>query len=120
MVLVIVVFVGVFLVVSLIVGETVQLMLIVIMVGCVESDGWGGFTLVCVVEFQVLLERMLDVLLVDVLFGMKILKFVGIFDEFSVFVYEGKKVWVKGLLNLGELFDLLNVISIIQLVVICE
>ena len=113
-------FVGAFLVASLAAGQTVQPMPIVTTVGCVESDGRGGFTLTRAAEPQALSERMPDVPSADVLLGAKTLRLVGTLDEFGVSAYEGKKVWAKGLLNPGDPLDLLNVTSITQLAVACE
>ena len=113
-------FSGSLLVIGLIAVEAGQPMPIMMTVGCIESDGRGGFILTRAAEPQALSERMPAVPAADVPLGTKTLKLIGTLDEFGISSHEGKKVWAKGLLNAGDPLDLLNLTSITQLTAACD
>ena len=112
---------GVFLLVTgLTAGVTAQPMSIMMTVGCVESDGRGGFTLTRATDPEAFAVQLPEQPPADAPLGLETIKMVGTLDEFGVATHEGHKVWAKGLLNPGEPNDLLNLISITHLSPLCE
>ncbi len=99
---------------------TAQPMSIMMTVGCVESDGRGGFTLTRATDPEALAVQLPEQPPADAPLGMLTIRMVGTLDEFGVATHEGHKVWAKGLLNPGEPNDLLNLVSITHLSPSCE
>jgi hypothetical protein len=97
-----------------------QPMSIMMTVGCVESDGRGGFTLTRATEPEAMTDRLPEQPSADAPLGTVTLRMVGTLDEFGVASHEGHKVWAKGLLNPGEPNKLLNLTSITHLAPSCE
>ena len=97
-----------------------QTMPLMMTVGCVESDGRGGFTLTAATEPEAIADRMPEQPAADAPLGTSTIRMVGTLDEFGVANNEGHKVWAKGLLNPAEPNDLLNLTSITHLAPSCE
>ena len=97
-----------------------QPMSIMMTVGCVESDGRGGFTLTRSTDLEASTIQLPEQPPADAPLGSLTIKMVGTLDEFGVATHEGHKVWAKGLLNPGEPNDLLNLISLTHLSPSCE
>ncbi len=98
----------------------VQPMPMMTTVGCVEADGRGRFVLKRATEPTVIEERVPDEPDPDTPLGSQSIRLIGTLDEFGVGNHEGHKVWAKGLLNAGEPFRLLNLVSITHLSSLCE
>ncbi len=113
--------VGVFLLLAgLTAVATAQPMSIMMTVGCVESDGRGGFTLTSATDPKAIDDRLPEQPPSDAPLGRLTIRMVGTLDEFGVAKHEGHKVWAKGLLNPGEPVALLNLVSITHLAPSCE
>ena len=97
-----------------------QPMSIMMTVGCVESDGRGGFTLTRSTDPEASTIQLPEHPPADAPLGSLTITMVGTLEEFGVATHEGHKVWVKGLLNPGEPNDLLNLISLTHLSPSCE
>ncbi len=97
-----------------------QTLPVVMTVGCVETGGRGGFTLIRATEPTAIEERVPDQPPPDASLGNQTLTLVGTLDEFGVPAHVGHKVWAKGLLNPGEPVPLLNLTSITHLSPSCE
>ena len=110
----------VFLAAGALVGAATQPLSIMMTVGCVESDGRGGFTLTRSTDLEASTIQLPEQPPADAALGSLAIKMVGTLDEFGVATHEGHKVWAKGLLNPGEPNDLLNLISITHLSPSCE
>lgn len=101
-------------------GATAQPMSVMMTVGCVEGDGRGGFTLTRATDPEALADRLPEQPPADAPLGMLTIRLVGTLDEFGVGKHDGHKVWAKGLLNPGEPYDLLNLVSITHLAPSCD
>ena len=99
---------------------TAQPMSVMTTVGCVESDGRGGFTLTRATDPEAIAVQLPEQPPADAPLGVLTIRMVGTLDEFGVATHEGHKVWAKGLVNPGEPNDLLNLISITHLSPSCE
>jgi len=97
-----------------------QPMPIMMTVACVESDGFGGFTLTRATAPEAIADRLPEQPPAGALLGMLTIRMIGTLEEFGVAKHEGHKVWAKGLLNPGDPVDLLNLVSITHLSPSCE
>ena len=93
---------------------------IMMTVGCVESDGRGGFTLTRATDPAAIADRLPEQPRADAPLGTSTIRMVGTLDEFGVAKHEGHKVWAKGLLNQADPVDLLNLVSITHLSASCK
>jgi len=97
-----------------------QPMPIMTAVGCVDNADRGAFLVVDATMPLPLEERMPEAPRPDAPLGDLTIRLVGTLEEFGVADYAGHKVWVKGLLNSSEPYDLLNLTSITALSSTCK
>ena len=101
-------------------GAAGQPMPMTMTVGCVESDGRGGFAVTRATTPEPFTDRFPEQPPAEAPLGTMTFKMVGTLEEFGVAEHDGHKVWAKGLLNPGEPDDLLNLTSITHLSPSCE
>ena len=93
---------------------------IMMSLGCVESDGRGGFLVTSATEPEAMADRLPEQPGENAPLGDSRIQLVGTLYEFGVAKHEGHKVWVKGLYLADEDGSRLNLISITHISPSCS